>query len=180
MELTPKKVAGRSKTRRTKRLWICGIAVMLTLLGWLWWTARWPSYEESNVHPKLRGLTHPFQAFHVGYITDGGSIALSGKDREGREFQAIIPNRMSANENYDFICAEGTDSDMKSGAVPLERLNPDTRYMLARFIRDYWHLDQQYSRMKDAGEIPWRVRADCFPAQRLLKHKFPLCLDFSW
>lgn len=153
---------------------------MVTLLGWLWWSARWPSYVESNVHQKLRGLTHPFQAFRVGYITDGGSIALSGKDRAGREFRAIIPNRMSENENYEFICAGGGYPEMESGAVPLERLNADTRYMLARCIRDYWHLDPTNAHLEDVGEMPWRVRADCFPAQRLLQHKFPLCLDFDW
>ena len=117
MEKTPETDAGGSKSRRTRWRWICGIAVILSLLGWLWWNARWPSYDESNVHPKLRGLTHPFQAFRVGYITDGGSIALSGKDHEEREFRAIIPNRMGANENYDFICVGGTYSDMESGAA---------------------------------------------------------------
>ena len=169
-----------SKPRRSRRLWISGIIVTLIVLGCLWWSARWPSYDEAKVHPKLRGLAHPFQGFGMDYLTDGGTIIMSGKDRAGRVFKVILPNRMGEIQGYQLIVVDGTYAGVKSGTALQEPLNSDTRYMLARFIRDYWEMDPNYVEAKAQGVLTWRDLVDCPLGQSLLRNKFPLCLDFDW
>jgi hypothetical protein len=166
--------------RRARKLWIGASIAVLVLIGCLWWNARWPSYDEANVHPQLRGLTHPFQSFRLSYLTDGGTITMSGKDRTGRQFKVILPNRMGGIQGYQLIVVGGTYAEMESGAVTQEPLNPDTRYMLARFIRDYEDMDPDYAEAEAQGIVTWKYRMDCWLGQSLLRNKFPLCLDFDW
>jgi hypothetical protein len=169
-----------SRPRSSRKRWIAGSFVTLILLGWLWWSLRWPAYDEAKVHPKLRGLQHPFQTFRVSYMTDGGTITLSGKDRAGRKFSVILPNRMLENQGYELIVVDGTYRDIQAGTAMQEPMDPNTRYMLARFIRDYEQTDPSYAEAEAHDVLTWKDRVDCPLGQRLLRHKFPLCLDFDW
>ena len=162
--------------RRNRWWWIIGLTLLLLALGEGWWSLRWPPYDESQVHPKLRGLAHPFQAFRIGFITDGGTITMSGRDQTGREFKVVLPNKMGQEQGYNLIVVGASYKEAFSGAVPQEPLDEDTRRMLARFIRDYERLDPIYDEFRDSGNLTWQGRWDCPLAQDLLKNKFPLRL----
>jgi len=159
-----------------RRWWIIGSTLILVALGAGWWNMRWPSYDESRVHPKLRGLVQPLRAFRVGYYTDGGTIGMSGEDQTGREFKVILPNQMGKEQGYNLIVVGCGFNEAFSGEFPQERLDQDTRRMLARFIRDYEKLDPDYWDMRNSGMMPWQWRWDCPLGQELLKNRFPLCL----
>jgi hypothetical protein len=166
----------KARKRRNRWWWIIGLTLLLLALGEGWWSLRWPSYDESRVHPKLRGLEHPFRSFRCGFLLDGGTIHISGEDRTGRAFKVLIPSRMGEMQRLELIVVGASYDEAFSGAVAQERLDDDTRRMLAQFIRDYERLDPIYAEFREDDKLPWQCRWDSPLAQDLLKNRFPLRL----
>jgi hypothetical protein len=116
--------------RKTIVTIVCLLALALTAVLF------WPSarYDITQVHPRLRELSVPYQSVNTGYYGDGGSISITIVDRDGHRLKMALPVS-SRGQTYPRLFLGATHTS-EPGAVEVP-FTKDTRRMLIAIVEEH-------------------------------------------
>ena len=105
------------KTTRWKLL--IGASVVLLAGACAFYSLSGLPFDSKRVEPRLLALVKPYRSVDVERFRDGGSIAISIVDREGRIETFAIPWHMAGSENNGKVFV-GASSDRSPKAVEVQ------------------------------------------------------------